>query len=130
QVTQRIPYAERPKVFSPHAVTCDGWVAAAYDHTKAERTQRVHGALNTSHAPDGSTGPLFGMSELEVTYNGEVEVTVPAGTFMTRHYSWSIVGMGWTPMEIYVFGPHNQLARLTWELLEHNFDLMEYETFS
>lgn len=130
QVTQRIPYAERPRVFTTHPVTCDGWVGGAFDHQSPEKTQRISRALHTSPTPDGSTGPLFGIWDIDITYHGEVEVTVPAGTFMTRHYSWLVPGMPWTPLETYVFGDHHQLARLTWDTLKHNFDLVEYETFS
>lgn len=130
RVTQQIPYAERPRVFTTHPVTCDGWVGGAYDHSNPQKTQRILRALHTSPTPDGSTGPLFGIWDLDITYQGEVEVTVPAGTFQTRHYSWNVVGSPWGPLETYVFGPYNQLARLTWDTLQHNFDLVEYETFT
>lgn len=129
QIHQKIPYESRPRHFTCHAVSCDGWVAAVYDHTSDQKRQVIPRAVHVSPTPDGSTGPLAALWDVEVEYRGEVEITVPAGTFVTEHYHWGVPAMPWAFLDSYVFGPQKQLARLTWETLNHTFDLLEYETF-
>lgn len=129
RVSQTLAYGARPKLFTTHAVSSGDWVATAYNHKSGEKQQRVKRSFHLSPTPDGSTGPLVGTWDIDIIYRGEVEITVPAGTFQCEHYSWWASDMPWAHLESYVFGPQKQLAKLTWETLDHDFDLMEYEEF-
>lgn len=128
RVHQRMDYQKRPGVFTTHPVTCDAWATAPFDHSLSQQTQRFDRVMHTSPTPNGSTGPLLDVWDLEVSYFGSKQVEVPAGKFDTEYYTFSILSQpDWAPLHVYVFGPRRQLARLYWETLDLNFDLIELE---
>jgi hypothetical protein len=128
KVRQRLDYDGKPAIFTTHPVTCDAWATAPFDHSKSDKTQRFNRVVHTSPTPDGTTGPMLGIWDIEVTYYGASRITVPAGTFDTEYYTFSILDKPeWAPLHTYVMGPRRQLARLYWETLNLNFDLVEIE---
>lgn len=91
-----------------HAVMLDGWPAWALEQVPG-RDQTI-AVYTTSPHWNGTTGPLGQMIEQRFTYLGTERITVPAGTFDTRHYSFGDGGS-----QVWVTGEHNILVRYDWE---------------
>lgn len=77
--------------FGPHPLVGDILHLASYDHESGEKVQYIDSYLS-SLAHDGGTGPLLEAIHFGIEFLGEVEVTVPAGTFMTHHYRFHLEG--------------------------------------
>lgn len=72
--------------FVPHAVAGDSWITPCYD-LLAGGWQPIRHGFTTSLLPDGSTGPVIERHRgIRQRLLGEERVTVPAGTFETRHF--------------------------------------------
>lgn len=114
RVSQRIETGERVRILASHPVMADAWQCANFDHSRPERTQMIAPWAHTSPRSDGSSGPLAGVATKKLDYVGEERVTVPAGTFDTRHYviHYSIETT-LRPMEVWVTGPDFILVRMT-----------------
>ncbi len=122
---QAIEVARRPPVFAPHPLVCDGWQAAAVDHTRPERRQAPVGATNSSPAHDGGTGPMIGLTDKHIEFAGEGTRTVRAGTFAVRRYRIIPERQDWPPLDIEVTPRDLQLVRLRWDLLQSTYELAE-----
>ncbi|MFG1943647.1 hypothetical protein [Nonomuraea sp. NPDC048826] len=92
RVSQRVPLAAPPPFFVPHAVACDSWIVPTYDLATGG-PQPLKGGFRSSPRPNGATGPYAEeMSDITATLVGEETITVPAGTFATRHFLLSSDG--------------------------------------
>lgn len=86
RVSQRVPLHGPPPFFVPHAVCCDAWIVPTYD-LEAGGPQPLRGGFRSSPRPNGATGPYAEeMANITATLLGEESITVPAGTFDTRHF--------------------------------------------
>ena len=130
RVSQRRELGVRPLLFAPHPLVCDGWQASAFDHSRGPGRQRLDPCSNSSSRPDGGSGPSIGIVRKDLEYVGDETITVPAGTFATRHLR--ILPLmpemaHWTPLEFWVTGADCQLVRMRWDLLRSTYDLVELE---
>ena len=76
--------------FGIHALIGDGWLAAAYPNEKGQGSEHFWGSnpvCSLDHL--GATGPQLEFSTSGFRYDGEEEVTTPAGTFACYKY-WMI----------------------------------------
>jgi hypothetical protein len=126
RVSQRVDLGHRPPIFAPHPLVCDGWQAAAFDHSRPEMVQLFPGACNSSHMANGGSGPLIGWVDKKLEHVGDGTLTVPAGTFDVRHYR-IILPDDRPPLLLWVTGEDRLLVRLSWTLLESRYDLVEVE---
>ncbi|CAB5041818.1 unannotated protein [freshwater metagenome] len=110
--------------FGAHPVLCDCLHASLYKHGGSKR-QRVTNILNSSHSPDGSTGPMLGEWEFDIEFIGEERITVPAGTFDTYHYTYHLDHYGWAPEQVWVMPGSNQLVKIYWDVLKTSYVLAE-----
>jgi hypothetical protein len=120
----------RPRLFAPHPLVCDGWQASAFDFSRGPGRQRLDPCANSSSRPDGGSGPSIGIVHKDLEYVGDETITVPAGSFATRHLR--ILPLmpemaHWTPMDFWVTGTDCQLVRMRWDLLRSTYDLVELE---
>ena len=85
-ICQRIETAAWPAFIVPHAVICDAFICARYDHGLGGR-QAIDGGIRSSPLANGLTGPLGDlMACVWLTRLGNEDVTVPAGTFTADHF--------------------------------------------
>lgn len=126
RVRQLREVAHRPPVFAPHPLACDGWQTAAFDHTRPDRVQVLTGCANSSPLPNGASGPMIGLIDKRLEYVGEGRITVPAGTFDTRHYR-ILLPDDRPPLDVWVTGPDRVFVKLTWTLLDSRYELTELE---
>ncbi|MSO64745.1 MAG: hypothetical protein EXQ85_02895 [Alphaproteobacteria bacterium] len=125
RLSQRVTLGHRPTVFVPHPLVTDGWQTGTFDHAKADRVQRIDGGAHSSPHAHGGSGPMIGVSSKRFEYVGEERLTVPAGTFDTRHYRLLSNRPDWSPLELWVFGPDRQLAKAHWDLRERDYILTD-----
>lgn len=90
-----------------HAVMLDGWPAWGFDPDgPAEQTLSVY---STSPLWNGTSGPLGRMQQQNFRLVGTEEITVPAGTFEARHFSFGDGGS-----HVWVTGEDNILLKYDW----------------
>lgn len=72
--------------FVPHAVAADAWITPCYDLDRGG-WQEIQKGYASSLLADGATGPIIEHHRgVRIAMVGEEAVTVPAGTFDTRHF--------------------------------------------
>lgn len=125
RVSQTVSVARRPPVFVPHPLVCDGWQTAALSDVKPGQVQHIHGAADSSPLPHGGSGPMIGLTDKAFRYEGEETITVPAGTFQTRHYDLLPSNTDWPPLGLWVAGEDRQLIKARWDLRERDYVLTE-----
>jgi len=105
--TEQVLHApERLHILS-HAVMLDGWPSWSFDDDgPAEQTISVY---STSPLWNGSSGPLGRMQQQTFRLEGVEEITVPAGTFEARHFSFGDGGS-----HVWVTGEDNILLKYDW----------------
>jgi hypothetical protein len=126
RLSTRMDVPERPAVFAAHALACDGWQAAAYDHNDPASVQTILSA-HCSPRPDGGSGPEPGTNSKKIEYLGEETITVPAGTFKTRRFDIHPDRPGWPPLSLWAYGDDNVMVKLEWEVLGLHYVLAEFE---
>jgi len=115
---QKIKVPERFHILT-HAVMLDGWPFWAFVGDDAgHQTIDVY---STSPLWNGITGPLGHMVKQRLTFIGKENVTVPAGTFAARHFSFGGDEDPAQASHVWVTGEHNILVKYDWPPYE-----MEY----
>ena len=110
---QVLPVPRRFHV-STHAVMLDGWPFWAYDPAGGQQQELV--VYNTSTRWNGTDGPLGRLETLDVRFLGEEDVTVPAGRFRCRHFTFDTKHVKDVPTShVYVTGEHSLLVRYDWD---------------
>lgn len=88
RVTQRIETEARVPWLQAHPIVGDGILMRLYDLSKGKGKQFIENFMLTSPDHRGATGPkIFKMPKMSITYHGEEEITIAAGTFKARHFS-------------------------------------------
>lgn len=126
RISQRTETGRPVRILASHPLTTDGWQCAAFDHAQPARTQTIEPWANTSPRPDGGSGPMIGMGQKVIEYVGEERITVPAGTFDTRHYRLMPSNPKNPPLETWVMGPDSIFVKMRWDLLSSDYLLAEY----
>jgi hypothetical protein len=121
---QTVPVGDRFHV-TTHAVMLDGWLVWSYDLEAGG--EQVLPVYNTSTRWNGTDGPLGRLETLRVTYLGEEKVSVPAGTFATRHYRFETDFVKIPASDIWVTGDDNLLVRYDWGGYDLEYVLVSLE---
>ncbi|MEM8764049.1 MAG: hypothetical protein AAGD88_09580 [Bacteroidota bacterium] len=88
RISQKLPTQGWVPWLQAHPIVGDGLLMKCYDITKGTGKQLLENFMLTSPDHRGATGPLlFEMKKMSITFHGEEEVTVGAGTFQARHFS-------------------------------------------
>ncbi|MFP2995351.1 hypothetical protein ABN763_05555 [Spongiivirga sp. MCCC 1A20706] len=88
RITQKIAIEKRVPWLQSHPIVGDGLLMKLYDLSKGEGKQLITDFMLTSPDHRGATGPmLFKMAKMSISYHGEEEITIAAGTFKARHFS-------------------------------------------
>ena len=95
-----------------HAVMLDGWPSWAFD-TVLGGTQTI-AVYTTSPLWNGTSGPLGRMTEQRFTLIGTEQITVPAGTFQARHFSFGGDEDPQHASHVWVTGENNILVKYDW----------------
>jgi hypothetical protein len=104
-----------------HPLALDGWHSwYAREDTREAQPLNVYFIDGDSRAAADSM--LGSLRSLSIMYVGEEVVTVPAGSFATKHYR--IVGMA----DFWVTGPDRLLVRYKWPTIDRMYELTSLRT--
>tara|TARA_R110002049_G_scaffold115854_14_gene268094 strand:- start:2071 stop:2862 length:792 start_codon:yes stop_codon:yes gene_type:complete len=95
-----------------HAVMLDAWPAWSYE--LEEGGSQTIAVYTTSPLWNGTSGPLGRMTTQRFTLHGTEEITVPAGTFTARHFSFGGDDGSGRVSHIWVTGKENILLKYEW----------------
>ncbi|MDA0368395.1 MAG: DUF3108 domain-containing protein [Proteobacteria bacterium] len=130
RLSQRQPITSWPPSFGGHPVCCDTWhsKAAALRRTGNATMQAVEGIAMSSPLPNGGSGPMLTMADVDVEFCGTETITTPAGTFDTIHVKNYSRRRGRDhPVEIWAWGDDFVPVRARWDLLGQTYELVELE---
>ena len=113
---QEIPV---PDNFSmvPHPLQTNAWYAWYYDKTEGGKQPAVFADIIAARSE--ATFMLAKLSDHELEFIGEEEMTTPAGTFDIKHFH---VG----GVDYYATDQDSIMVKFVWELLDTEFVLTEY----
>jgi hypothetical protein len=125
RVSQRFELERRVPFFGVHPVAADCWCLGGFDLSKPQKIQTLQGGMMSSPLPNGASGPILSRFDLTIEYLGEEEVSVPAGTFPTRHFRFLLHD---TPAEdLWCYGDDLIFVKIRWDLLKTTYELVELE---
>jgi len=88
RISQKIETTNPVRWLQTHPIVGDGLLMKLYDLSKGTGKQFFHDLMLTSPDHRGATGPmLFKLAKLSIEYIGEEEITIAAGTFISRHFA-------------------------------------------
>ena len=120
-----------PMAFGAHPVANDAWGCAVFDMDNKEERQHFKNCVTTSKTPHGNTGPNITMTEKYISFHGNEELSVPAGTFKTNYFqlSWDsdVVGYDWPPIHIWTYSDDFIIVKIRWDHLKSNYLLDSLE---
>ena len=127
RISQKFPVSARPKSFGPHPVVCDIWhLGGGWDWTNPA-TRQGWTAIMSSPLPNGASGPMIGHQKLEVDYHGEETITVKAGTFDCKHFSFVNSHRPGAAAEhmCYTGDTDIQFVKIRWDYSKTTYELVE-----
>lgn len=126
RVSQRKPIAKSLVYLGLHPLVGDALAALARGTDRAGEYVLIE-AIANSVSPNGERGLIAMPTAIDVAYIGEESVEVAAGRFDAQHYSlrWA---PQWPPADLWVHGPQALFLRLTWELINARYELLELRT--
>lgn len=127
RISQRLEVDGFPEIFAPHPVQTDAWQTAAYDRRQLSGKVRIDNCFNPSPLADGASGPMLSRTLKHMTYDGDLDVTVPAGRFACRRYS--IFPRDFPdPIIVHVTGDDRIMVLCTWAALKSRYELVSLRT--
>lgn len=88
RVSQRLKIVGKFDGFGTHPIQGDAYISKKLDISKGPHTHQLRTFLpSIDHR--GATPPLIAEANMQLSYIGEEEVTVAAGTFRARHFRFS-----------------------------------------
>ncbi|MBT5241290.1 MAG: hypothetical protein HOA30_07455 [Rhodospirillaceae bacterium] len=127
-LSQSFEVSERVPSFGAHPLCCDTWHSKKGDLVRGESIiGQLRNVALSSPLPNGGSGPSLSFVGVDVVYAGTEEITVPAGTFKTKHMINQSLRDGGTkpPVEIWAYSDDFIPVRGRWELLHQTYELVE-----
>jgi len=113
--------------FGAHPVSNDAWGCAAYDMDSPLEKQYFQNVVTTSKTAHGNTGPSIMLTEKYISFHGEENISVPAGSFDVNYYQISWDGRedmkNWPPIHIWVTPIDFIIVKIRWDHLKSNYVL-------
>jgi len=127
RISQRLPVPERVPSFGAHPICCDTWHSKIADLRRGTgNTVMLRNVGMSSALPNGGSGPVASLCDVEVEYAGEQELTTPAGTFSTRRFRnrGLFAGGPRPPVEIWAVSEDFIPVKAHWDLLAQTYELV------
>ena len=127
RISQRLPVPERIPSFGAHPVCCDTWHSKIGDLRRGQQNSvTLKNVCLSSALPNGGSGPVASLCDVDVEYVRDEEITTPAGTFKTRHFRnrGLFDGGDRPPVEIWASTEDFVPVRAHWDLLSQTYELV------
>lgn len=127
RLSQRLSVPERIPSFGAHPICCDTWHSRIGDLKRGGQSAvTLRNVCLSSALPNGGSGPVASLCDLEIEWVDEQELTTPAGTFSTRHFkNRGLFGSGdRPPVEIWAATEDFIPVRAHWDLLAQTYELV------
>ncbi len=124
RLKQTMTFDEPVRIFGGHPVSGDA-MKPAHFNPSGPATQEFL-MVSTSPLPNGASGPIMAARQGRFELVGEESVTVEAGTFPCRRFRWHFDEF--PPIELWNSGPDLIPVKVRWDLLESDYDLVEFST--
>ncbi|MDA0367029.1 MAG: hypothetical protein O3C65_07960 [Proteobacteria bacterium] len=121
---QSMTFDEPVCIFGGHPVSGDAMKPAHFDPAGPAIQKFL--MVSTSPLPNGASGPIMAARHGVFEFIGEESVTVEAGTFACRRFRWHFEEF--PPIELWNSGPDLIPVKVRWDLLESDYDLVEFST--
>ena len=110
--------------FGSHSVQNDAWFYGAFDRIRADaESVELPNVVVCSRLANGGEAPNYHLTTQRHRYRGEASITTPAGTFVTRHYSFHFDQ--WPPIHYWVHGDDYLLVQCRWDHLRQSYRLVD-----
>jgi hypothetical protein len=127
RLSQKVAVDIWPRSFGSHPVVCDIWHLGGWDWSSGERKQRWP-CIMSSPLSSGASGPMIFRYSFEAEYIGNEQVTVAAGTFDTKHFTFPSHGSeDWEPEHVWFTGENLLFVKIRWDHLKTTYELVEFE---
>lgn len=124
RLRQDMTFDEPICIVGGHPVSGDAMKPAHFDPA-GPKTQKFL-MVSTSPLPNGASGPIMASRHGVFEFIGEESVKVDAGTFDCRRFRWHFEEF--PPIELWHHGTDLLPVKIRWDLLESDYDLIEYTT--
>jgi hypothetical protein len=124
RVSQRVRSHAPLRFLGLHPLFGDGLLAAPRG-IERPGDEDVINSVTCSFSVNGESGLIAHPQSVGVRYLGEEEVTVPAGTFLARHYQFRWQSW-WAPADYWVFGDDYTFVQAKWSEFGTSSVLVEY----
>ena len=87
RISQVIPVSGPIPSFGAHPLCCDTWHSKKGDMLRGQNAfARLNDVALSSPLPNGASGPMAALMDLEIEFVEESTITTRAGTFATKHF--------------------------------------------
>lgn len=117
-------FAAPPASFGAHPILNDGYWTALFDLGRPTEVQRLANCITYSKEAIGKESIGLETFDLDISYLGEENLTVPAGTFRCRAFSVQLVGLA-APFRISTWSDDYIVVKETWAEMPGSFELAE-----
>jgi hypothetical protein len=112
--------------FGAHPILNDGFWPALFDLSRPHEVQRLAHAITYSKEMIGNERIGIETFDLDLSYHGEEDVTVPAGTFRCRAFSAQLIGLE-APFRLWTWSDDFIIVKETWAQMPASFELAELQ---
>lgn len=124
--SQTMPLDCWTRSFGCHPVVCDIWHLGGWDWT-SDKTRQGWPCLMSSPLSSGASGPMLSRYKFAAEYLGDEAVTVPAGTFQTKHFVYPTHGdTDHEPEHVWYAGEDLLFVKIRWDHLRTTYELVEF----
>lgn len=124
RLKQNMTFDKPIQIFGGHPVSGDAMKPAHFKPGGSVKQSFL--MVSTSSLPNGASGPIMAARRGVFEFIGEEDVTVDAGTFPCRRFRWHFEEF--PPIELWNSGPDLIPVKVRWDLLNSDYDLVEFST--
>lgn len=119
-------YSGAAPAFGSHPIINDGLWTALFDLRRPNVVQRLGDCITYSKQTVGKESIGIETFDLDISYRGMEEITVPAGTFNCRSFAVQLLGLK-APFMLWTWGDDHLTVKETWAEMPVTYELAELQ---
>ncbi len=119
-------YSGATPAFGSHPIINDGLWTALFDMRQPNAVQRLSDCITYSKETVGKESIGIETFDLDITYRGMEEITVPAGKFNCRRFAVHLLGLK-APFMLWTWGDDHVTVKETWTEMPFTYELAELQ---